>query len=158
MARNTGSSSARSSRGVGLGVYFPIMSHCSYSFQRTSRRFPSTVVGILYPVHGTRSIQQNFTVNNAAQAGHLPEVNVQAIFHTIDPLHAIHRTVVKIHRHRFLVYGYYTPAIDVSESITAIAPSTVWRGEVAVLALGNTVPLYHRPCVKRSIINQAAAL
>lgn len=91
----------------------------------------------------------------------LPIVQVGSVFkRPLDPSDVllIYKTEVIVGERRFLVYGYVWDEFERNLAISAIKPSTIWRGEVVVFCLGTRVPILSRPHLKKEILDAAVAL
>jgi hypothetical protein len=84
--------------------------------------------------------------------GTSPYVAVGPLFSGAPGVVEIHRCIVRVAGHRFLIYGWNDPERSPrNELLRRIKPSTSWHGEVVVFALGKRVPILSSPSsIKRS--------
>lgn len=91
--------------------------------------------------------------------GFLPPLEVAPVFSPITgysrPYYRYSQVIIG--SRRFLVAGYRNYKWDPNQSIQAIHQDLIWRGELAIFALGNTVPYLGRPGEK-SILDDVTTL
>lgn len=123
--------------------------------------------GYLFPIHGgnARIITAFYNaLGPHTLHGFLPHLNPASVFLPVPPFTVPiqPRTVLVTTRHgRFLVLYYIDEEPverPINESIAALTKKMTWNGELVVFSLGNTVPFWSRPSVRRTLINKVALM
>lgn len=127
-------------------------------FLQTKRR---SADGYAYPYRGMRihPCAASFGGHTTSLLGFLPPLEVAPLFAPVSgysrPYYRY--TQVIIGSRHFLVAGYHDYKWPINQSIQAIHQDLIWRGELAVFGLGNTVPYLGCPGEK-VILDDVATL
>lgn len=71
------------------------------------------------------------------------------------PLNSV---VVYNGRYRYLVVGYYDATLSINRALKHVRNRIAWRGEVAVLSLGQYVPVLSKPAGSKVAIRRAVGM
>lgn len=71
------------------------------------------------------------------------------------PLNSV---VVYNGRYRYLVAGYYDETLSINKALKQVRNRIAWRGEVAVLSLGQYVPVLSKPAGSKVAIQRAVGM
>lgn len=63
--------------------------------------------------------------------------------------------VVNVGRYKYLVVGYYDPAMPINRALQLARNRIIWRGEVAVVSLGQYTPVLSKPAGPKRALRRA---
>lgn len=73
----------------------------------------------------------------------------------IVPLNSV---IVCNGRYRYMVVGYYDEALSINRALKHVRKRITWRGEVALLSLGQYVPVLSKPVGSKVAIRRAVGM
>jgi len=117
--------------------------------------------GIYYALNALHGTVRHLEYDNFV-LGAIPTLQVTDLFQESaiagQPLN-VHRAVVKVHSHLFLIYGFCQPNLPPNHLLSSIKPSSVWRGELVIFLIKKrrslnavTTPIRIRRSIRKKAI------
>ncbi|KAG2010580.1 hypothetical protein CC2G_013395 [Coprinopsis cinerea AmutBmut pab1-1] len=117
----------------------------------------------VYPVGAARRRQVSFRLSAKVKIRvgfrWFPRINLREHFTEMPRIGCrVHRSIVFVGPHTFLVFGYSSPELPSSASLSLVKKSTVWRGDIAIFSLGLRNRLLRKPRASKKVMDYAVGM